>query len=261
MSKTEIKIKDLEFKYNDEKKLLDCLNIDIKKSEFVGILGPNGCGKTTLMKLILKYFTKSSGDIIISDKKIEEYSQKEMSKLISFVPQKSGISLDMTVEDFVFMGRTPHIENKWIGFEDKDKKIVIDTLEKLNLIDFKERSIFSLSGGEFQRILLARALVQKTDIILLDEPTSALDLNFSIEIMNITEKIVKEEKKTVVMVLHDLNLASMYCDKVIFIKNGEIKCSGNPYDLYSSELFNEVYGFNSDIIEKNNYKYVVVKKF
>ena len=133
-------------------------------------------------------------------------------------------------------------------------------MEKLRLEKFRDRSIFSLSGGEFQRVLLARALVQETRIILLDEPTSALDMNYALEIMKLTSDFVKEKKITAVMVLHDLNLASMYCDNVMFLKDGKIAYSGSPKELYKKEVFSEIYGFECEIVENNGFLYVIPKK-
>ena len=239
---SEISIKNVSFSYdNSQKKIIDGLNINIKKGEFVGILGANGSGKSTLLKMILKYFPIETGNIEISDKNISLYSPKEMAKIISFVPQKSAL-------------------NRWIGFDKEDERKVNEILEKLRLEKFRDRSIFSLSGGEFQRVLLARALVQETRIVLLDEPTSALDMNYALEIMKLTSDFVKEKKITAVMVLHDLNLASMYCDNVMFLKDGKIAYSGSPKELYKKEVFSEIYGFECEIVENNGLLYVIPKK-
>ena len=258
---SEISIKNVSFSYdNSQKKIIDGLNINIKKGEFVGILGANGSGKSTLLKMILKYFPIETGNIEISDKNISLYSPKEMAKIISFVPQKSALNMPISVIEMVYMGRTPHIKNKWIGFDKEDERKVNEILEKLQLEKFRDRSIFSLSGGEFQRVLLARALVQETRIVLLDEPTSALDMNYALEIMKLTSDFVKEKKITAVMVLHDLNLASMYCDNVMFLKDGKIAYSGSPKELYKKEVFSEIYGFECEIVENNGLLYVIPKK-
>ena len=251
---SEISIKNVSFSYdNSQKKIIDGLNINIKKGEFVGILGANGSGKSTLLKMILKYFPIETGNIEISDKNISLYSSKEMAKIISFVPQKSALNMPISVIEMIYMGRTPHIDKE-------DERKVNEILEKLRLEKFRDRSIFSLSGGEFQRVLLARALVQETRIILLDEPTSALDMNYALEIMKLTSDFVKEKKITAVMVLHDLNLASMYCDNVMFLKDGKIAYSGSPKELYKKEIFSEIYGFECEIVENSGFLYVIPKK-
>lgn len=257
----EILIKDLKFSYDSNGgDLLKDININISKGEFIGILGPNGCGKSTLLKIILKYLKNEKGVIKISNKNLKEYKQSELSKILSFVPQKSSLSMPLTVEDLIFMGRVPHMKNKWTGFDKEDKEKVDEIIKILNLEKFRNRQVFSLSGGEFQRVLLARALVQETKIVLLDEPTSALDMNYALEIMKLTLKFVKEKNITAIMVLHDLNLASMYCDRVIFLKNGNIVYTGKPKELYKKEIFEEVYGFSCEILENNGFPYVIPNK-
>ena len=174
---------------------------------------------------------------------LKEYSQPELAEILSFVPQKSSLTMPLTVEDVVYMGRVPYIKNKWIGFDREDREQVEKIMRMLKIDQFKNRVIFSLSGGEFQRVLLARALVQNTDIMLLDEPTSALDMNYALEIMKLTSYFVKNENLTAVMVLHDLNLASMYCDSIILLKEGKIAYEGTPKELFRPEILEEIYGF------------------
>lgn len=258
---SEVKIENLSFSYNlNEKKLLEKINITVNKGEFIGILGPNGCGKSTLLKLILKYLKNEVGIIKILNKNVNEYTQKELSKILGFVPQKSGISMGITVEELIYMGRVPHIKNKWNGFSEEDKNKVNEIIKMLNLNKFKNRQIFSLSGGEFQRVLLGRVLAQETKIILLDEPTSALDMNYALEMMKLTLEYVKTKKITAIMVLHDLNLASMYCDSIIFLKNGNVMYRGTPKELYRKEIFEEIYGFSCEIVENNGIYYVIPNK-
>ncbi|RRD40419.1 ABC transporter ATP-binding protein [Leptotrichia sp. OH3620_COT-345] len=257
----DIFMENVEFSYNsNEEKLLSDINLNIKKGKFTGILGPNGCGKSTLLKIILKYLPSHEGIIKIENKKLKDYNQSELSKLLSFVPQKSSLSMPLTVEEVVYMGRVPYIKNKWSGFEKEDDEKVTEVIKKLDLEKFRKRNAFSLSGGEFQRVLLARALVQNTKIILLDEPTSALDMNYALEIMKITSQFVKKENITAVMVLHDLNLAALYCDNLIFLKKGKIMYKGTPKELFRPEIFQEIYGFGCKIIEHNGYPYVIPDK-
>ncbi len=256
-----ITIENVSFSYNqNEEKLLNNVNINFKKGEFIGILGPNGCGKSTLLKIILKYIHPCSGIIKIENRALSQYTQLELSKTLSFVPQKSSLSMPLTVEDVIFMGRVPYIKNRWLGFDDEDKNRVNEIIKVLKLEKFRKRSIFSLSGGEFQRVLMARALVQDTEIILLDEPTSALDINYALELMSLTSYFVKNENITVVMILHDLNLASMYCDNLILIKNGEIAYKGAPKEILKPEILEEIYGFNCEIVENKGFSYVVPNK-
>ena len=259
--KRDISIENASFSYGlGEENLLDKINLNIEKGKFIGILGPNGCGKSTLLKVILKYLNPKEGIIKIENKELKEYTQSELDEILSFVPQKSSLTMPLTVEDVVYMGRVPYMKNKWTGFDREDREKVEKIMQMLKIDKFKNRVVFSLSGGEFQRVLLARALAQNTNIMLLDEPTSALDMNYALEIMRLTSYFVKNESLTAVMVLHDLNLASMYCDSIILLKNGKIAYEGTPKELFRPEILEEIYGFNCEVIENNGFSYVIPNK-
>jgi len=259
--KKDISIENTTFSYDlSEENLLDGINLNIEKGKFIGILGPNGCGKSTLLKVILKYLNPKEGIIKIENKELKEYTQSELAEILSFVPQKSSLTMPLTVEDVVYMGRVPYMKNKWTGFDREDREKVEKIMQMLKIDKFKNRVIFSLSGGEFQRVLLARALAQNTNIMLLDEPTSALDMNYALEIMRLTSYFVQNESLTAVMVLHDLNLASMYCDSIILLKNGKIAYEGTPKELFRPEILEEIYGFNCEVIENNGFSYVIPNK-
>lgn len=259
--KKDISIENTTFSYGlSEENLLDGINLNIEKGKFIGILGPNGCGKSTLLKVILKYLNPKEGIIKIENKELKEYTQSELAEILSFVPQKSSLTMPLTVEDVVYMGRVPYMKNKWTGFDREDREKVEKIMQMLKIDKFKNRVIFSLSGGEFQRVLLARALAQNTNIMLLDEPTSALDMNYALEIMKLTSYFVQNESLTAVMVLHDLNLASMYCDSIILLKNGKIAYEGTPKELFRPEILEEIYGFNCEVIENNGFSYVIPNK-
>ena len=259
--KRDISIENASFSYGlGEENLLDKINLNIEKGKFIGILGPNGCGKSTLLKVILKYLNPKEGIIKIENKELKEYTQSELAEILSFVPQKSSLTMPLTVEDVVYMGRVPYMKNKWTGFDREDREKVEKIMQMLKIDKFKNRVVFSLSGGEFQRVLLARALAQNTNIMLLDEPTSALDMNYALEIMRLTSYFVKNENLTAVMVLHDLNLASMYCDSIILLKEGKIAYEGTPKELFKPEILEEIYGFNCEVIENNGFSYVIPNK-
>lgn len=252
-----IKIKNLKFSYG-EKEVLKGIDIEIKKGKFVGILGPNGCGKSTLLKNILGYLKSTSGEIDFFGKKRESFDKKEIARKISLVPQKSNLMSEMSVEDFVILGRLPHLKSAWNGYTKEDKAIVEENLKYLGLERFKGRVALSLSGGEFQRVLLARALTQNPEILLLDEPTSALDLNHAIELLVRVKKLVKEKEITGVAVLHDLNLASMFCDEIIIMKDGKVRYQGLPREVLTEEILKEVYNLNSKVvIDEKGIPYVI----
>lgn len=246
-----IKIKELSFSYG-EREILNALEVHIKKGKMTGILGPNGCGKSTFLKNILGYLSPNSGEVIFNGKNAIELSKKDKAKIISLVPQKSNLMTNMSVKDFVLMGRLPHLKSNWSGYSFDDLKKVEDNLRMLDLEKFSERVAVSLSGGEFQRVLLARALTQDPEILLLDEPTSALDLNHAVELLNKVKNLVLKKSLTSVAVLHDLNLAAMFCDELIMMKDGVIKFHGTPEEVLTESNLKEVYNLKSRVIKDEN---------
>lgn len=254
-----IKIEDLYFSYG-EKEILKGVNLNIQKGKLTGILGPNGCGKSTLLKNILGYLNHASGKIIINDIEKEKISRKNLAKILASVPQKSNLSAELTVIDFVMMGRVPHLKSAWRGYSKIDKNIAEEKLNSLNLINFKNRIALSLSGGEFQCVLLARALTQEPKILLLDEPTSALDINHAIALLKQIRKIIAEKNLTAVIVMHDLNLASLFCDELIVMKDGKTVTQGSPEKVITKELIKDVYNLEVHIArDENNKKYIIPK--
>lgn len=251
-----MEVKNLEFSFY-KKEILKGLSLNIKNGEFVGILGPNGCGKSTLLKNILKIYKPKNGIITIKNKSLKEYSQKELSQILGFVPQKSQISMPLLVEDIILMGRYSHLKSSFYGYKKEDFKAVNEIIQLLNLQDFRKRIAFSLSGGEFQRVILARALVSKPEILLLDEPTSALDLNYAVNILKICKNIVKKQDIACIVVLHDLNLASLFCDKVLLLKGGKVAYEGTSKELFTKEILNEIYNLECEIIYHKNRPIVV----
>lgn len=251
-----MEVKNLEFSFY-KKEILKGLNLTAKRGEFIGILGPNGCGKSTLLKNILKIYKPKSGIITLKDKSLKEYSQKELSQILGFVPQKSQISMPLLVEDIILMGRYSHLKSSFYGYEKKDLEAVDEIMRLLNLENFKKRVAFTLSGGEFQRVILARALVGKPEMLLLDEPTSALDLNYAVSILKICKKIVKKQNIACVVVLHDLNLASLFCDKILLLKDGKVAYEGRVNELFTKEILYEIYSLKCEILNYENRPIVV----
>lgn len=252
-------VENLNFTYGT-KEILKDISLSAKNGEFIGILGPNGCGKSTLLKNILRVLAPKSGIVQISNKALKDYSLKDLAKTLGFVPQKSVLSMPLLVEDILLMGRFCHLKSQFSGYSKEDKKKVEEVMELLDISHFAKRIAHSLSGGEFQRVLLARALVSEPKILLLDEPTSALDLNYAIEIMKICTKLTKELNLLSIMVLHDLNLASMFCDEILMLKDGKVRYKGAPKELYTKEILKEIYGLNCDVIEYKNNPFVVALK-
>ena len=236
-----LKVKNLEF-YIQGKKILNDISLDIPKGSFVGIIGPNGSGKSTLLKNIYRVYKPSKGEIIINNNSLSSLSSKECAKQISVLAQESGTNFDFTVKQIVEMGRYPHkkmLEN----YNATDKTIVECMINKLGLSSYSDRLFNSLSGGEKQRTLIARALTQESDFMILDEPTNHLDIGYQIQIMDIVKKL----DITVLSAIHDMNIAAMYCDYLIVMKEGKILDFGPAKKILTSDMIKDVFGVSSYI--------------
>lgn len=235
--------RELVFGYTDVP-TLDKVNINVQPGELVGILGPNGSGKTTLLKNLLRFLTPQSGRITYFDnaqaRDITELTSNELARLAALVPQRSGGGASLTVYEMVMLGRLPHMESRWSGFTDDDRDTVNCTLAGLDIERFSNRPCSTLSGGEFQKVLLARALVQDTDALLLDEATANLDMHHAVDIMNLVRERL-DGRRTVIAVMHDLNLAAEYCDRVVFLKKGTVRYEGTPEETYLPEIIRDIY--------------------
>lgn len=254
-----VRVENLKFSF-ERRQILDGINFSAKSGEFVGILGPNGCGKSTFLKNILRILCPQSGIINVLDRPLKDYSLKQLAKTLGFVPQKSVLGAPLTVEEIIFMGRFSHLKSQFAGYDKDDRDKVLEVMKLLDIAHFAKRAANSLSGGEFQRVLLARAIVSEPRILLLDEPTSALDLNFAVEILKLVSKLTKELNLLSVIVLHDLNLAALFCDRVVMLKDGKLAYEGCVKQLYTKEILKEIYGLNCDIIEHNGNVVVIPSK-
>ncbi|MDB8804043.1 MULTISPECIES: ABC transporter ATP-binding protein [unclassified Romboutsia] len=233
--------------------ILKGIDINVENKEFVGIIGPNGSGKSTLLKCIYRNLKPSSGVIMLGDEDLSTIPIKESAKKLAVLSQHNYYDFDFKVYDIVLMGRSPH--KKIMERDSKeDFEIVDDALEKVGMIDFKERSFNTLSGGEQQRIILARALAQQTDCLVLDEPTNHLDIKHQLQLMS----IVKGLNIEVIAAIHDLNIALMYCDKIYVLKDGKIIAYGTPSEVMTKELIKEVYEVDAIINKDENGKLVSI---
>lgn len=238
-----ITIKGLTFSYNSHK-ILDDLNVMVDDSEILGLVGPNGSGKTTLIKCIDRIL-KPKGSILLDGKDIENMSRQEIARQIGYVPQSSSTPLATTVFDTVLMGRRPHIS--W-RVNDADLDKVAEVLERLHLGDLAMRDFSQLSGGQKQKVLIARALAQEPAVLLLDEPTSNLDMKHQLEVMETVSSLVKEKNISAVMAIHDLNLAARFSDRLVMLKNGRVYAAGEPKVLLNEANICKVYGIEAVVI-------------
>lgn len=226
----------------EKNSILKGINIEVDNKEVVGIIGPNGSGKSTLLKCIYRILKPSEGVIKLDGIDMKNISIKESSKKLSVLSQHNNYNFDFTVKEIVLMGRAPY--KKFMERDNKeDYDIVNDALEKVDMLEFKDRSFQSLSGGEQQRVILARALAQQPQCLILDEPTNHLDIKYQLQLM----RIVKNLNIEVIAAIHDLNIAAMYCDKIYVLKDGQVIKYGNPKDVLTKELIKEVYEVDAEL--------------
>ncbi|WP_297713779.1 heme ABC transporter ATP-binding protein [Clostridium sp.] len=227
----------------EKNNILKGINIEVDNKEVVGIIGPNGSGKSTLLKCIYMVLKPNDGAILLDNVDIKDMTVKESSKRLAVLSQHNNYNFDFTVKDIVLMGRSPH--KKFMERDNKeDYDIVNEALKKVDMFEFKDRSFQSLSGGEQQRVILARALAQQPQCLILDEPTNHLDIKYQLQLM----RIVKGLGIEVIAAIHDLNIAAMYCDKIYVLKDGEIIKNGKPKDVLTQELIKDVYEVDSEVI-------------
>lgn len=239
MDKVILTLNKLTFNYGNNR-VLNNISLDFEKGKFYGVLGPNGCGKTTLLDIIIKYKVPVSGNIKIKNKCIKEYSNEEIAKTVSIVPQDFYINFPFTVENIIWMGRYPYIP-RFSSPGEENREIVERVIEDLELSDLRNKLITKLSGGEKQRVVFARAIAQNTPILLIDEGTSNMDIRHSIYILNYVKNLVKNYGKTIIAVFHNLNLASLYCDNLVFIKNGHIIATGETEKVFCKEIIEDTF--------------------
>lgn len=221
--------------------VLKDIGLQVEPGEMVGIIGPNGCGKSTLIKGITRLIPWRSGGVFINSCSIAKLSRADLARLVAVVPQTPLLPELFTAFEVVLMGRTPHLG--YFRYEsDHDLTLVWEAMEATATLALAERRIAELSGGERQRLVIARALAQEPKIILLDEPTAHLDINYQIEILNLIHKLCLERELIVIAALHDLNLAAQYCDRLILLHNGKIYRQGIPDVVINAGIIKEVYG-------------------
>lgn len=224
------------------RQILQGIDLELRPKEFLGIIGPNGSGKSTFLKCVYRVQKPTAGKIYFNRKKLDEFSYRESALKLAVVAQHNFYNFDFSVLDVVLMGRSPH--KKMMERDNaEDYKIARDALRVVGLEEFGERNFSTLSGGEQQRVILARALTQQTECLVLDEPTNHLDIKYQLEIMD----IVKSLDVTVIAAVHDLNIAAMYCDRLIAISGGKVAGIGTPRELLTAEFIKKLYGVDSRV--------------
>jgi iron complex transport system ATP-binding protein len=234
-----IETRNLSFAYKD-RAVLHGVSLSVERGGMVGILGPNGSGKTTLLK-ILSAVLSGEGSVRLNGRSIESYSRRDLSRLFAVVPQESHVSFPYTVAEIVLMGRASY--HSPFALEGKeDLEVARASMEVTNSLSFSHRYLHELSGGEKQRVMMARALAQEPRILLLDEPSAFLDLKHQVQMFELLRRLNRERGLTIVAALHDINLAALFFPRLVILREGEIFCDGSPRDVLTEKNIEEVYG-------------------
>uniref|UniRef100_A0A7V0Z5G1 ABC transporter ATP-binding protein n=1 Tax=candidate division WOR-3 bacterium TaxID=2052148 RepID=A0A7V0Z5G1_UNCW3 len=240
-----IELSNVNFSYNDKNVLKD-INLHIEKGEFTGIIGPNGAGKSTILRIMAGILKNFKGDVRVMNRDIKAIKQKELARVIGFVPQETHFQYNYSVEDIITMGRYPYLQ-PFQRFGKDDIEAVEWAIEKSGLDEFRARPVKFISSGERQMVVICRALAQKPEILLLDEPTSHLDIKHQVRIMELL-KGLNQNGMTIVVVNHDLNLSSRFCKKLILLRKGSIYKTGTPEMIIDKKIVMDVYGVETEII-------------
>jgi iron complex transport system ATP-binding protein len=240
-------IHDLDWSYRDDFQLFTKLNASFPTASFISIVGPNGSGKTTLLRHILRLLPVPDGTITLLDEDLNAFSQKRLAHGISYVPQSGGMEYEFTVSEFVAMGRYSY-SSRFSVLSEEDHREIGQAMDKMGIGHLGNRMATELSGGEFQRMVIARALAQKSRVIALDEPVSHLDPRNQCDILRELRSLVDNQQVTVICILHDLNAVAAFSDHVIMIKDGRIVGDGTPQEVLTMEKIKEVYHVDVDIL-------------
>ena len=249
-----MEVKNISYHYHGGGEVLKDVNFTLEQGQFLAILGNNGVGKSTLLKCLNKILKADSGELFLDGENILQMSNHQVSRRIAFVSQTVP-NTQMTVHDVVMLGRRPYM--KW-GFTEKDHQIVHSAMDRLNLESLRGRFLNQLSGGERQKVMLARALAQQPKLLLLDEPTSSLDIHNQYQVLEIVRELCHHDGLTAVVVIHDLNLALRFCDQFLLLRQGQVYANGD-YRVLTPEALKAVYQIDGRVVEVENQRMVLVE--
>ena len=248
-----LSVENLQFHYQGGPKVLKKINFSLGDGEFLAILGNNGAGKSTMLKCFNHIITPDAGEVLLNGENLLKMSAKEVARRIAFVAQNVP-DTQMTVHDMVMLGRRPYMS--W-AFTERDHEIVHEAMDRLKVSEFRGRFLNRLSGGERQKVMLARALAQEPKLLLLDEPTSSLDLKNQYQVLQIVKDICHETGISAIVVIHDLNLALRFCDRFLLMQQGEVYRYGDA-GILDREAIWKVYGVHGEVVSAGNQKVVIV---
>lgn len=248
-----LSVENLQFHYQGGPKVLKKINFSLGDGEFLAILGNNGAGKSTMLKCFNHIITPDAGEVLLNGENLLKMSAKEVARRIAFVAQNVP-DTQMTVHDMVMLGRRPYMS--W-AFTERDHEIVHEAMDRLKVSEFRGRFLNRLSGGERQKVMLARALAQEPKLLLLDEPTSSLDLKNQYQVLQIVKDICHETGISAIVVIHDLNLALRFCDRFLLMQQGEVFRYGDA-GILDREAIWKVYGVHGEVVSAGNQKVMIV---
>ena len=227
--------------------VVDGLDLDVVAGTVTAVIGPNGCGKSTLLRAMGRLLRPSGGEVLLDGRRIDRMPTREVATILGVLPQSPSAPEGLTVADLVARGRHPH--QAWYRqWSADDEDAVAQALEWTGMLDLAERPVDELSGGQRQRAWISMALAQGTDLLLLDEPTTFLDLAHQVDVLELVRRLHREAGRTVVMVLHDLNLAARYADRLVAMRDGRIVASGTPHEVITEEMLSTVFGLDARVI-------------
>ncbi|GAA2808147.1 ABC transporter ATP-binding protein [Nonomuraea dietziae] len=230
-----------------ERVIVDGLDLGIEAGTVTTIIGPNGCGKSTLLRALGRLMKPTGGEVLLDGKRIDKIPTREVAKVLGMLPQSPTAPEGLTVADLVARGRHPH-QTWYRQWSSDDESSVTEALAMTGLADLAERPLDELSGGQRQRAWISMALAQGTDLLLLDEPTTFLDLSHQVEVLELVRHLHQEAGRTIVMVLHDLNLAARYTDRLVAMREGRVVAAGTPHEVLTEDLLRGVFDLDAKVI-------------
>lgn len=255
-----LEVRDLQKYYEDGHHAVRGMSFSIDAGKLVGLIGPNGCGKTSMMKCINKLHPMTSGEILIDGESIKDKTATEIAKKVANVPAELRGSFGLTVYETVMLGRYPYLKNLWWE-TDVDESVVVEALEKFGVAHLQNKPLNMLSSGERQRVLIAKAYVQEPRLMLVDEPTSHLDMKYKLEVMEYLRAMVKKDM-SILVAEHDISLMARYCELCIIMKKGEIYAIGDPKEVITEELIQDVYEVSASVgFDRDGELFVLPKKY
>ncbi len=231
-----------------KKPVVEDVTVTIEPGTITSFIGPNGAGKSTLLSMVSRLLEADTGEVLLDNNNVKKWKSSEFAKRVSILKQANYLNVRLTVRELVAFGRYPYSRGRLTA---EDKTFINQALEYMNLTEMQDKFLDELSGGQKQRAFIAMVIAQDTDYVLLDEPLNNLDMKHSVQIMKILRKLVDELGKTVVIVLHDINFASVYSDRIVALKNGKLMKNGPTHEIINSDALREIYDMDIPIQEQN----------